>query len=41
MEINKTEIEFLKKIADSREVLELRELDLALVGGGTGDVAFS
>ena len=44
MEMNKIEVEVLLNAvstADELRVLELNELQLALVGGGGGDVVFA
>jgi len=43
MEINKLEVTALQEVADKASddvVVELGELQLALVGGGGGDVVF-
>jgi hypothetical protein len=41
MEITKVEVEALQQIVDgSKDVCALTDLELALVGGGIGDVVF-
>ena len=42
MEINKAEVIALQEVVDkaNKEVVELRELELSLIGGGCGEVLF-
>jgi hypothetical protein len=41
MEIAKTELDAIEALVDhARDVKELAELDLSLIGGGVGDVVF-
>ena len=40
MEITKVEVEAVQKVIKTEEVCALTELQLALVGGGIGDVVF-